>query len=57
MKKRQLHEDTTQKEMEGLGETKKRKKEGDGVGELQVRKTRRSTSDAVGILSEKMKVD
>ena len=54
---KKVAEDTRQKAMERLGETKKRKKEGDGVGELQVKKTRRSTSDAVGFLSEKMKVE
>ena len=54
---KKVAEDTRRKAMERLGETKKRKKEGDGVGELQVKKTRRSTSDAVGFLSEKMKVE
>lgn len=50
-------EETRQKAMERLGETKKRKKEDDGVGELQAKKTRRSTSDAVSFLAEKMKVE
>lgn len=50
-------EDVRQTAMERLGETKKRKKEDDGVGELQKRKTRRSTSDAVEFLTEKMKLE
>ena len=54
---KKVAEDTRQKAMERLGETKKRKKEGDGIGELQVKKTGRSTSNAVGFLSEKMKVE
>ena len=50
-------EETRQKAMERLGETKKREKEDDGVGELQAKKTRRITSDAVSFLAEKMKVE
>ena len=42
------------KAMERLGETKKRKKE---EGELPAKKTRKSTTDAVGFLSEKMKLE
>ena len=47
-------EDTRRKAMERLGETKKRKKE---EGELPEKKTRKSTTDAVGFLSEKMKLE
>ena len=49
-------EDTRNKAMERLAETKKRKQDDEG-GELQEKKTRRRTSDAVGFLSEKMKVE
>ena len=49
-------EDTRNKALERLAETKKRKNDDEG-GELQEKKTRRRTSDAVSFLSEKMKVE